>query len=203
MHQADGRLRHGRHAGQLPGARWCVLARGCMHACLCRDPILSIPPTNTSLPPTQHNTTQGPLGIAAAVGKPLSAFRHQPPVPALLSLLLPRLAALPLIGPRLPLDNGGKGPTPAPLPSTTTLGKAELVALARAYVEGGMPADEGMLAPDFMCVFGGGRCVGVIVGVGGGVGGGGGNSHTHTHSPFIFIHRTQPIHPFNSIQPHR
>lgn len=82
------------------------------------------------------------------MGKPLSSFRHQPPVPALLSLLLPKLAALPLVGSRLPFAAEGR-PTPAPLPSTTTLGKAELVALARAYVEGGM-VGEGVLAPEFM-----------------------------------------------------
>ncbi len=44
---------------------------------------------------------------------------------------------------------GGKAATPAPLPSTTSLSKAELLALARAYVEKG---GEGVLAPDFMYV---------------------------------------------------
>lgn len=87
------------------------------------------------------------------MGKPLSTFKHQPPIPALLSILKPRIASLPLIGARVcPKPTA----TPAPLPSSTSLSKAELLALAKAYVEkkgaGAGGEEEALLAPDFMYV---------------------------------------------------
>ncbi|KAM3567147.1 hypothetical protein VYU27_010702, partial [Nannochloropsis oceanica] len=100
----------------------------------------------------------GPLGIAAAVGHPLSTFSVQPPLRALLETvksktssllpaLPPSLSALWGEGGREGGREGGKMPV---LPSETTLTEAELLSLASSFLSSSPSSPPPSLPPSFL-----------------------------------------------------